>query len=239
MSIADRFKGCAKAEVKTGRVPNPNLGKAAYLIDSIRMKESSRVDKPGFRVEVNMTTLWGIENGKDASGTEVDCNRTGDRVSHCIFSGDYFHKSFKELCLKVIGKEPHEELDIADFICPASEYPNLSELERLELMWEQKLPGMVCAFDESGSPVQAGVFDGQAVIEIGTTEKAVLQLIDRKKGEVEGNFVYDANGQKLSKTYRNSYINRKISKDEIKEKLSEEEITRFFGSVEAFNAIED
>lgn len=239
MSIADRFKGCAKAEVKTGRVPNPNLGKAAYLIDSIRMKESTRADKPGFRVEINMTTLWGIENGKDANGNEVECNRTGDKVSHCIFSGDYFHKSFKELALKVIGKEPHEELEIADFICPASAYPGKSELERLEIMWEQKLPGMVCAFDESGNPTEAGVFDGQAVIEIGTTEKEIAQLIDKKKGDVEGNFVYDASGRKITKTYRNSYINRKIPKDEIKDKLDEAAIKRFFGSVEAFEAMED
>jgi len=235
--IASRFKGCAAAEVKAGRVPNPELGKAAYLIDTVRMKDGRN---GGFRTEVNMTCLYGIQAGTTSEGKEAGPNHAGDKVNQCIFSGDYFHKQFKEFCLKAIGKEPHEELEIADYVCPTADYPGKPELDRLQIMWEEVLPGMVCAFDpKDGSATEAGVFDGQVVLEIGTTEKDVPTLIDKSKGVVDGNFMFDANGNKISKVYRNSYFNRKIGKAEIREKLDEKDLARFFGSVEAFEALED
>jgi hypothetical protein len=229
---ADRFKGCAKAEVKAGRTPNPNLGKAAYLIDLVRLKESSKEGNPGFRVEIAMTCLWGIEAGQSAAGEAVGPDAKGTKVSHCLFSGDYFHKSFKEFVLKALDMDPSRELEIADMVCPAANYPEgTSELARIEIMWEKVLPGMICAFDpDTGAATEAGSFDGQVVVEIGTTEKEIEKKIN-------GQPAFDANGKPITNVYRNSYFNRKIGKDEILEKLGEDGIAQFFGTRERFDAI--
>lgn len=226
----DRFKGCAKAEAGGGRVPNPELGKAAYKIDQVRMKDGRT---SGFRVEISMTSLWGIEPGVDAKGVERGPDRAGTKVSQCIFSGDYFLKNFKEFCLKALGMEPHQELDIANMICPSSDHPGKDDLARIEIMWETVLPGLVCAFDpKDGSATDAGIFDGQVVVEIGTTEKEIEVKVNDQP-------TFDANGNAITKTYRNSYFNRAIGKAEIKENLDEAGINRFFGSAKKLEELED
>lgn len=229
MSIADRFAGSSVIKISASRVPNPALGRAVYLIDTVRMKDGRT---GGFRVEVGMTCLWGINSGVDASGVERGPDHAGERVAHCLFSGEYFSRSFKEFSLKAIGKEPHEELDICDFVCPASEYPG-TELERLTTMWDNVLPAMVCAFDpKTDEATDAGVFDGQVMIEIGTTEKEVEK-------KVEGQPMFDASGNKVVTIYTNSYFNRKIGKAEALENLGEAGVKKFFGTMDNFNTIDD
>ena len=234
-NVADRFAGMSKAEASTGRTPNPSLGKAAYLVSQVRMHDNTR--KGGYRVEISATCLWEIEKGKTHDGKEAIPNQAGDKVATCFFSGDYFLKQFKEFCLKCIGKEPHEELEIADVMCPESDYPNTGELERLAIMWNQVLPGKVCAFDSEGANTDAGVFDGQVVLEIGTTEKKHYQKADKSKPDGDENRIYDKDGNALSSIFTNSFFNRKISMQEVGEKLDEDGIKRFFGSTENFMAI--
>jgi hypothetical protein len=185
------------------------------------------------------TALWPIADGKTHDGKEATSNQAGDKVSTCFFSGDYFLKQFKEFCLKAIGKEPHEELEIADAVCPAANYPDKTELERLEIMWNGVLPGLVCAFDpqNEGKATEAGCFDGQVVVEIGTTEKKHYQKADKSKPDAEDNRVYDKDGVALSSTFTNSFFNRKITMQEVGEKLDEDGIKRFFGSTDIFMAL--
>lgn len=239
MSIADRFKGMNKAEVKGSRLPSPALGKAAFLVNAIRMHDNR--DKVGFRVEVSMTCLWPIEKGKTHDNKEVEPNRPGDKVSVCIFSGDYFQKSFKDMCLKACGKEPHEELDIVAVISQMPEYTSLfagkTELEQLEILWEKVLPGLVCAFDADGKATTSGVFDGQVVLEVGSTEKLIHTLVDKTKPDTEANWMFDRAGNPITKLFSNSFFNRKISMEEVGEKLDEAAIVKFFGSTENFMEI--
>ena len=234
--MSDRFKGMNKADVKSSRLPSPSLGKGVYKIDSVRMHDNTRTD--GFRVEVIYTCLYAIANGTDPDGNEVQANRSGDKVSECFFSGDYFLKNFKEFCLTAVGKEPHEELDIVAELSTeptyAAMFEGLDDLGKLELMWEEMLPGLVCAFDTEGNPTSAGSFDGNVVMELGTVMKRVPELRDKKKGDVDGNYMFDENGQKIMKEYTNTYHNRKVSLQEVGDTLEEADIKRFFGSTEAF-----
>lgn len=237
-NVTDRFAGMSMAEASTGRTPNPSLGKATYLINQVRMHDNTR--KGGFRVEVSATCLWDIENGKTHDGKESIANKTGDKIETCFFSGDRFLKDLKNFCLKCIGKEPHEELGIADQVCPESKYPNKTELERLEIMWNKVLPSLVCAFDpEDGTATEAGCFDGQVVVEIGTVEKKVYKKADKSKPDGEDNRMFDKDGNALFDIYTNSFFNRKISMQEVGEKLEEADIKRFFGTVDNFMKILD
>ncbi len=230
-NFTDKFKGMSKAEVRMGRVPNPNLGKGAYLVNTVRMHDGRT---GGFRAEVLLTCLWPIEKGQTYDGKEMDANRAGDKVSVCFFSGEYFLTGFKNFCLKAIGKESHEELEIANVVCPADKYPKLSELERIALMWEEILPAKVCAVDVEGEPSDAGVFDGQVVVELSTTEKRVNTLVDKTKSDTEDNWTFDKEGNPIFKVYKNTYFNRKIPMQEVGENLDEDGIKRFFGSIENF-----
>lgn len=233
-NFAGKFEGMAKAESKAGRVPNPNLGKAAYLVSSVRMHDSRTGDS--FRSELLLTCLWPISDGETHDKQAAPANRPGDKVSHCFFSGDRFLTDFKDFCLKAIGKEAHEEMEIADTLCPAGSFdPPKSDLERLQHMWEHVLPGMVCAFGHDGKPIDAGIFDGQVVIEIGTTQKKVNKKIDKSKPDTKENWVHDADGNPQFGIYSNSYINRRIGFQEVGETLEDEaDILRFFGTTENF-----
>jgi hypothetical protein len=234
MNMLDRFKGLSNAQASSNRIPPPALGKAAYLINSVRMHDNR---KGGFRVEVLMSCLWGLEPGKTADGDAAGPDVSGEKVSFCLFSGDYFLKQFKEFCLTVIGKAPHEELEIADLLCPKSKFPKMDDLERVAHMWNVTLPGLVCAIDEQGRPVDAGVFDGQRVVEVGTTEKRLNKRIDPKGKDEKSNWVHDETGKPVSTVFRNSYFNKLVSMDEVAEKLSDAEKARFFGSVERFEQL--
>lgn len=234
-NFTEKFSGMAKAEVNAGRVPKPNLGKAAYLVSTVRMKDS-RVGG-GFRCVLDLTCLWGIAEGQTHDKKEVPSNRPGDKVSVCFFSGERFLTDFKDFCLKAIGKEPHEEMEIADAICPKNMFnPPKSDLERLQYMWDEVLPGMVCAFDKEGKPTDAGIFDGQVVIELGTVQKKVNKRIDKAKPDQKDNWAHDAEGNVQFGIYDNSYINHRISFQEVGETLEDEAaVMRFFGTVETFN----
>ena len=231
-TLSGRFTGMAKAEVKAGRIPSPNLGKAAYLVSSVRMHDSRNGD--GFRAEIAMTCLWSIAEGQTFDKQESPANRPGDKVSICFFSGDRFLSDFKDFCLKAVGKQEHEEMDITDSLCPKADYPTMPDLDRLRHMWENVLPGMVCATAEDGSTLDAGVFDGQVIVEIGTTQKQVHKKIDKKKPDTKENWVHDAEGQPVSGIYSNSYINRRVSFQEAGEQMEEADILRFFGTTENF-----
>lgn len=237
-SPLDRFKGLATAKASSGRVPNPELGKAWYLINQVRMKDNER--KGGFRIEFSMTCVHGVESGKDADGNDKGPDRAGTKVSRCFFSGDRFLQDFKDAVLKCTGLDASRELDMANMLVPASSYPGLSELDRIGVMWEQVMPGKVCAFDPaSGSSVSAGVFDGQVVVELNTVEKRVDEKRDKSKPAGPGNQVFDEHGRVITNVYKNSYFNRKVSKAELKDALGDEGIKRFFGTMDNFNALDD
>lgn len=235
MNMLDRFKGLNNAQASSNRIPPPSLGRAAYLINSVRMHDNR---KGGYRVEVLATALWGIEPGTTADGDKAGPVVPGEKASVAMFSGDYFLKQFKQFCLTVLGKAPHEELEIADLLCPKSQYPNMEDLDRVAHMWNVTLPGLVCAIGEDGKPLNVGAFDdGQRVIEIGTVEKRINKKIDPKGKDEKSNWVHDESGQPVSSVYRNSYFNKLVSMDEVAEKLSDDEKDRFFGSVERFEQI--
>jgi hypothetical protein len=241
MSVLDRFKGCAAADANTGRTPKPSLGKAVYLITTVRMKDSTRGN--GFRVETKYICLWGISAGQNANGTEEGPNNSGDRVADCIFSGDYFHKSFKEFALKCLGMDQSQELDIVNYLkndpeCAVAFEGCTDDLACIQVMWEKVLPAKICGLKMDGTADAAGVFDGQVVVELGTTEKKSKKKINSQGPNDVSNWVHDNTGKPVETTHQNTYINRKVGKDEIREKLSEEEIARFFGSTDAFEAME-
>lgn len=235
-NMLDKFKGMNTAQASgSTRIPDPELGKAAYLLNSVRMHENR---KGGFRVEVLMTALWGIAPGKTHDGKEAGPNKKGEKVSVCFFSGDYFQRQFKEFCLKVLGMEPHEEMKICDLILPKESCPEgMDDLKRLEHMWDVKLPAMVCALKEDGSAADAGIFDGQRVVEVGTSEKEVHKKLDKKGDDDESNWVFDKSGNPVTNVFRNSYFNRLIGFDEVDENLDEDDKARFFGSVELFEEL--
>ena len=237
-NIADRFKGMGQAEVGGMQLPSPNLGRAAFLLNQCRMKDNR---KGGFRVEVSMTCLWPIEPGTAATGQEVAPNRPGDKVSVCLFSGDYFQKQFKELCLKCCGKDVSEELEIAEMLAGMDEYASMfkgkDDLGKINTMWEKVLPMIVTGYTPDGGVQEAGVFDGQVVLEVLGTEKVVRQLIDKSKGDIESNWVFDRSGNPIEKVYQNHFFVRRIDMQEVKEALGEDGIKRFFGTVDRFEQI--
>ena len=237
-NMLDKFAGMSTAQA-TGstRIPQPEVGKSAILLNSVRMHENR---KGGFRVEIQGTTLWGIAPGKKSDGTEAGPNETGDKVSVAFFSGDYFHRQFKEFCLKVCGIEPHEDMKLCDILCPAddAQFKGKSDLDRLNYMWDVKLPAMVCAFnEETGEAEDAGAFDGQRVIQIGTVEKSVHKKINPKGEDEKSNWVHDADGQPIVSVFKNTYFNDLVPFGMVEEKLSEDEIKQFFGSVERFEEL--
>ena len=234
-NFAEKFSGMSAAESKSTRTPNPALGKAAYLVSSVRMHDSRTGDS--FRAEVDLTCLWPIEEGETCDKAKVPANRPGDKVSICFFSGDRFLVDLKDFCLKAIGKEPQDEMEIADALCPKSnpEYANMQDLDRLHHMWDKVLPGLVCAFDsKSGKPTDAGIFDGAVIVEVGTVQKRVNKKIDKTKPDEKSNWVHDSNGNPVQGIYDNSYINRRIGFQEAGETLDEAALMRFFGTTEAF-----
>jgi len=68
MNMLDRFKGLNNAQASSNRIPPPSLGRAAYLINSVRMHDNR---KGGYRVEVLATSLWCIEPGTTADGDKA------------------------------------------------------------------------------------------------------------------------------------------------------------------------
>lgn len=239
--IMARFKGCATADVRSGRVPNPELGKAAYLINSVRMKDSTRPGSTNYRVEIGMTALWPVAAGEDADGVEKGPDAAGTKVAHCIFSGDYFASGMKEFILKCLGMEVSDELQILEYLkaqpmC-AGKFDNMDELTQINTMWEVILPAMVCALEFDGSAKDSGIFDGQVVLEIATTEKKYNKKVDNKGPDDESNWVFDRDGNPVTNVWRNTYLNRKIDKEEVRSSLGDEGIARFFGSVERFEEL--
>ncbi len=233
MSVLDRFKGMSTAQASSStNTPGPALGKGAYLINSVRMHENR---KGGFRVEILATCLWGIAPGKDADGNEKGPNEKGDKISIAIFSGEYFHKNFKSFCLAASGKTPNEEQEICDLICPKEEYPNMGDDARLALMWDKVLPAMVCSLNMDGTPAEAGAFDGQSIVTIGTVEKRIHKKIAPKGKDDKSNWMHDANGQPITSVFTNSYFNESVSFKEADDNLDEKDKARFFGSAERFN----
>lgn len=237
MSMLDAFKGMGSAQVHAGRLPPPALGKSAFLINSVRVLKN-RV--AGTRTEIIMTALWGITAGVTCEGNASGPNVPGDRVSHCLFSGEYFQKNFKEFCLAALGKSVSDEMDITDWVCPKKDpaYASMTDLQRLHYMWDTKLPGLICALDTDGNPVNdAGVFDGQVVIEVAKTEKLVHKKLDAKGADIKSNWVHDESGKPFVSKFPNVYFNRRIPFAEVRQKLDDEAITKFFGSMEDFTAL--
>jgi len=231
------FAGLDKAKAQGGRLPKPALGKAAYLVESIRTKDNER--SSGFRTEIIATCLWGIDKGKTHDGQEVAGESVGQKVSHCFF-GDTgnklarYQQDFKSLCLVILGMQESQELEIADQL----KVQGADELARIQQLWTRQLPGLVCAIDPvSGEPTAAGIFDGRAIIELSTSQTKVFKKADKNKPAGEGNMVYDQGGDALSDVYTNTYINNAFTLGVAQEKLSEAEICKFFGSVDRFNQI--
>ena len=234
-NFAGAFKGMSTAKVTSGRTPNPALGKAVYLIDSVRMHDGRT---GGYRAQITASCLWGIDNGLNSAGEDVPCNKLGDPVATCIFSGERFQQDFKKFALTACGCAPHNEMDVVDLVCPASDFPEGTDpLTRLETAWDSVLPGMICAFDSNGEPTDAGVFDGQVAVEIVTVENAVTQKVNNKGPDDKSNWVFDADGNPIVKVYTNTYFNRKVPMAEVGETLDEAGIKRMFGTVEKFGEL--
>lgn len=245
----DRFKGCSSAEVRMGRTPNPSPGTAAYLINTVRMKDNEM--KGGFRSEISLTCLWGIKDGQNADKTPASCNQMGDKVQTCLFgkedllSMERFHQDFKKFALAAMDMTDAQSLDIANALkanpSTASLYEGVTdELEMIKVTWETALPALVYALNPAdGTPAESGVFDGTVAIEIAVVTGTYHVKMDKKGLDDKSNWMHGPDGQPIEKPFENVYFNRKIPKGEIREKLSEDELKRFFGSVEAFEAMDD
>ena len=238
-NIMDRFKNMGSAEVSSRRLPAPLPGKAAFLINSVRMHDNER--KGGYRVEIKMTALWPVNNGKNEQGQECAPNSAGDQVSVCLFSGDYFDKSFKEFCLVACGITADKQMELCNALVPADPMPGASDLDRLNWMWNKTLPAMVFAVDPvTGAYTnKPGIFDGTRVVEVATIIKSMNKKLDPKGADAESNWVFDRTGNPVKTTFTNHYFNRYIPVAEVGEKLGAEGIKRFFGSVERFSQIQD
>jgi hypothetical protein len=216
MGIQGMFKGLANTETSS-RLPNPAVGTADYLVESIKWKENRN---GGFRVCVRGVCLRGVDG---------DGNTKGDRVEYPIFSGEYFLKELKRLILCLADVPADQEDEIIDMMCPAEDYPKLSDAERKELAWE-KIAQDTCALNEKGQATASGCFDGQVVVRLETI---------RTEAKPTGKYVPNPDGSgdmlpEMGNSYENTYPCKLIPLSEVAEFLDPKEIERFFGSAENF-----
>jgi len=207
------FKGLSKATVSS-RLPDPRVGKADYLLNSMRVRENRDGSN---RVQVSLTCLRGLTEGSD---------QKGDKVGIAIFSGDYFLTEFKRWVLAACGVARTDEEEVVEMACEllGDEVKGLDELDRAEKAWEHIAQ---LATAEGQGENAAGIFDNQVVIQIESIRK---EGKDEGKGKmVDGVFVPEP-----IPTYLNSYPNRKVLFSELVDDLDEKDMKRFFGSEERF-----
>jgi hypothetical protein len=220
MAIKGMFKGLSDASVGT-RLPTPAIGTADYLVNSIKMHENR---EGGHRVNVNCTCLRVI-NGDQ---------RVGDKVSHVMFSGNYFLTELKRLILCVAGNLIGDGVSVEDLMCPVEDeegkptpYAALSEDERSAAAWE-KIAQDTCAIDADGNPTAAGDFDGQVVIRLETSVKPGKATGKYVKDEATGDLVPE-----IGKDFINTFPVARIPFEEVADFLDEGAIVKYFGSAEA------
>ena len=219
MSVAEMFKGLADAQMSQ-RLPEPKLGTADFLVNTIRQKKSRNgIDY----IKITLTCLRSLEE-------EGKGNEKGDRCSVALFPGDYFLKEVKSHLYALMCMTPADEEELIEAVVPKNDHPDLDDLQRKNKAWDL-LAKQMCAMDEEGNEQQAGLFDGQAVIRIETVVK---------KGTPTGKFIKNADGEmveEVGKDFINSYPRAGVPLTDIADVLDEKDIERFFGSVERFGEL--
>lgn len=212
MSILDRFKGMSAVTTSSARKENPAEGKQVCLVKSVRMKENR--DGAAFRVPISLKTMYAISGG----------NAPGEETEVCIFSGQYFKENLKRFIVAGLNIGPDNELELAKSVVPEARQAGKTEVEIVGIMWNEILPPMVCCEgeDENGQPLVAGAFDDQVCIEIETKEKEYHVKQDKKGPDDRSNWVFNAEGEPLVKTFVNTFFNTAVDGVKALERMEKE-----------------
>lgn len=210
----------AKAKVSSGSRKAMPLGTAWYLLKNAQYKvaESGNVKMTIF----SFICLHPICDGTNISPAAA--SYSGARM-HEEFEVPFFHGG------KFLDSEMSKNVQaLACCMGWTPEYAKqlLTDESGIETVLTM-LKALFCVSMDGVPTNEPCAFANQVVIELHTKE-------NRKEAKVDGQPVFDAQGQKVTKTFTNTYWNKKVSIADVLGTVPEAEVIKAFGTSEAVTA---
>jgi len=208
------FTGLAKASVSS-RLPDPKLGEADFLLNSMRWKKSARDGK--LRISIVLTCVRLVSEG---------ANVKGDKIGLAVFTGDYFGAEIKRWLLACCGGTEAEVEEQAIALLGDSD---LTGEALAEAAWENIATLATAGTETNLESMEAGIFDNQVIVRLDTKQKD-----PKPTGTYTPNPTTGEMEEIMGKAWINTYPQKNILPSSLIEDLDEKEIARFFGSEERY-----
>lgn len=208
------FDGLGTADVNRGR-GKIEPGKYWILMRSIENKKSREM-KPFVACQGTVILPLCDAMGRDPSSEMFEGSPPGSTADWAIFFNDYFASRVKTVIVTCLGMS-EEDLKAQE--------ATMSKDARNDEFFQYMLAATGETVNEAGTDTiktQPGIFDNCTVIEIRV-------WVSEPKPVPEG--------ETPKKSFTNIVPVAKISLEEVAEKVSEEHIIMFFGSVDAFTKL--
>ena len=197
----------------SGAREDVNEGMYAMLIQSMTADTSKKTGQIFYPIKG--VVLWPISDGADRPPESdlFSASPKGSDIGWAVFQNIYFGRNVIELlsiCLEITAEEMQAE--------EKSMSPD-EKLVHRAAMWNAAI-----GYEQQGGvyvKAGAGCFDGTTVIRVKAVKSDAVPKADGKQGKV----------------YTNIYPKSKIPLSEVAAKLSEDEIARYFGSIDNFCAL--